>query len=153
DTLENHIGNRWAKPLPRNPPSGPKWKAKQGMARLNLNGAEYSVLACLIDRASKAKGACYPSQEFICKWTCRPERTVKRAIETLQQGKLIQVIDRGFKSNAYLVNWPPLFQAYSEMKACEHSHASQKVAPQVQAVGPEMAPHVRPEVAHKPTKG
>ena len=56
DTLENTIGNRAKSPLPHNPPPGQKWQAKQGMARLRLNGAEYSVLACLLDRASKGKG-------------------------------------------------------------------------------------------------
>ena len=154
DTLENTIGNRAKSPLPHNPPPGQKWQAKQGMARLRLNGAEYSVLACLLDRASKGKGACYPSQEFICKWTFRPERTVKRAVAGLRSRNLIRVIDRGLTSNAYLINWPPLFKAYKEMKACERNHSSNaldaldslpKVAPTPRTVGPEVAP--------KPMKG
>ena len=93
DTLENTIQNRERSPLPHNPPPGPKWQAKQGMARLCLNGAEYSVLACLLDRASKSKGACYPSQGFICKWTFRPERTVERAVAGLRSRKRIAVIE------------------------------------------------------------
>ena len=56
DTLDNSISNRARGPLPDNPPPGPKWQAKQGLCRLNLNGAEYAVLGCLIDRASKTKG-------------------------------------------------------------------------------------------------
>ena len=38
-------------PLPDNPPPGPKWQAKKGLYRLGLNGAEYSVLGCLIGQA------------------------------------------------------------------------------------------------------
>jgi hypothetical protein len=159
-TLENEICSRVLPPLPENPPPGPKWQAKQGMARLNLNGAEYAVLACLIDRASKGKGACFPSQEFIFGWTGRPERTVRRAVSTLEECGLIRVIDRGLKSNAYIINWPPIFAAYQEMKRFEKRNAqrhgavtaSPKVASQPATVRPEVAPHVRPEVAAKPMK-
>jgi hypothetical protein len=145
-------------PLPNNPPPGPKWQAKQGLCRLNLNGAEYAVLACLIDRASLAKGACYPSQEFICGWTFRPERTVKRAVAGLRTRKLVRVVDRGTASNAYHINWQPIFSAYRDMKGFEKRHAAsrnaeQKVAPQDETVGPEVARQVGPEVAPKPMKG
>jgi Helix-turn-helix domain len=156
-TLENEIGNRAAPPLPWNPPPGPKWQAKQGIARLNLNGAEYAVLACLIDRASKCKGACFPSQEFICGWTSRPKRTVERAVATLEECRLIQIIDRGLKSNAYVIDWQPIFVAYQEMKAFEKRNALRhaivpKVAAQAQTVPPEVAALVPPEVAAKPIK-
>ena len=83
DTLENHVGNHERPPLPLNPPPGLKWQAKQGLCALNLNGPEHAVLACLIDRASKSKGTCFPSQLFICGWTFRAPRTVGRAIATL----------------------------------------------------------------------
>jgi helix-turn-helix protein len=166
-SVENEIDNREREPLPHNPPPGPKWQAKQGLARLPLNGAEYSVMACLIDRASKGKGACWPSQDFICGWTSRPERTVKRAISNLKALGLIRVIDRGTISNAYIVNWEPIFAAYRQMKAFEKQHARRrdhvtrhvtrhaqpKVAPQDAAVGPEAASHAGPEVAPKPMKG
>jgi hypothetical protein len=59
-------------PLPENPPGGAKWKAKQGLHRLNLNGAEQDVLACLIDRANPTTGLCYPSEEFVAGWTLDP---------------------------------------------------------------------------------
>ena len=94
--------------------------------------------------------------------TFRPERTVKRAVAGLRSRNLIRVIDRGLTSNAYLINWPPLFKAYKEMKACERNHSSNaldalnslpKVAPTPRTVGPEVARSVGPEVAPKPMKG
>jgi hypothetical protein len=121
---------RWPNPLPDNRPPGPKWQAKQGMARLPLNGAEYAVLACLIDRASKRKGACYPSQEFISGWTFRPLRTVERAIATLNERGVIRSIQRGTTSNAYIINWPPLFAAYRKMKAMERGRERSQDVPQ-----------------------
>ena len=124
DTLDNSISNRARGPLPDNPPPCPKWQAgKQGLCRLNLNGAEYAVQGCLIDRASKTKGACYPSQEFISGWTFRPKRTVERAVATLEAKGSPGVIDRGLKSNAYIINWEPIFSAYQEMKRFEKRNA------------------------------
>ena len=69
--------------LPENPPPDAKWKAKQGLNRLNLNGAEHDVMGCLVDRANATTGLCYPSEEFIAGWTGRPLRTVQRAIRSL----------------------------------------------------------------------
>ena len=66
------------------PPPGPKWKARKGLARMKLNGAEHDIMECLIDRASKAKGLCFPSEEFIAGWTTRPLRTVERGIASLK---------------------------------------------------------------------
>ena len=155
--VEDTQALRDREPLPHNPPPGPKWQAKQGMAQLPLNGAEYAVSLISLTRASKNKGACYPSQEFICGWTFRPERTVKRAVAGLRARKLVTVVDRGTTSNAYIIDWKPIFAAYQEMKRFEKRHALRsaepKVAPLGQTVGPEVARHVGPEVARKPMKG
>jgi hypothetical protein len=134
------------KPLPDNRPPGPKWQAKQGMARLPLNGAEYAVLACLIDRASKSKGACYPSQEFISAWTFRPLRTVERAIAALNDKGVIQSIPRGTTSNAYIINWPILFSAYRQMKALERSRERHGNVP------PKVAGHAAKSGGSYPSK-
>ena len=61
---------------------GPKWKARAGLARLKLNGAEYAVMMCLIDRWNPKNGLCYPSEEFIAGWTDRNPRAVRRARES-----------------------------------------------------------------------
>ncbi len=140
------IDRREREPLPSNPPPGPKWQAKQGMARLPLNGGEYAVLACLIDRASSGKRACYPSQEFISGWTFRPLRTVRRAIKALSDKGIIRILYRGTTSSAYLISWPPLFAAYRQMKALEkcntERHAEQKVADDAPKSGRESIPKV-----------
>jgi hypothetical protein len=152
DTLENTIENREGGPLPHNPPPGPKWQAKQGMARLHLNGAEYSVLACLIDRASKNKGACYPSQEFISRWTFRPLRTVERAIATLNHKGAICSIPRGTTSNAYIIHWKPLFAAYRQMKALE-CHGDSDLTKSGGSIPVKSGGSYPPEVAAEPMKG
>jgi hypothetical protein len=109
-------------PPPANPPPGPKWQAEAGLNRMNLNGAEHDVMACLIDRASTTIGHCYPSEEFIAGWTNRAHRTVERAIGTLKAMGLIRVIGRGTKSNLYLVNWAPCFAAYHALKEFERGN-------------------------------
>jgi hypothetical protein len=140
-------------PLPHNPPPGPKWQAKQGMARQCLNGAEYAVLACLIDRASKSKGACYPSQEFISRWTSRPVRTVRRAIKELSDKGIIRILHRGTTSNAYLINWPPLFSAYRQMKAMERHGDGDSDDQKWPGDDTKSGQEDRPKVAAKPMKG
>jgi hypothetical protein len=118
------------------------------------------VLACLIDRASNTKGACYPSQEFIAGWTFRPKRTVERAIASLDAKKLIRVRYRGTHSNAYIINWEPIFAAYHALVAFERRnkerHGDASVAPAAKSGGsipissPEVAGLSSPEVADKP---
>ena len=98
-------------PLNDNPPPGPKWKAKQGLNRLNLNGAEHDVMGCLVDRASSKSGLCYPSEEFIAGWTGRPLRTVQRAISSLWHKRLINITRRSLTSNRYFIQWDALFAA------------------------------------------
>src|SRR5262245_6462167 len=85
--------------LPENPPPGPKWKAKQGLNRLNLNGAEQDVMSCLIDLANSRTGLCYPSEEYVAGWTSRPKRTVRRAIASVKKKRLVKVVRRGTTSN------------------------------------------------------
>ena len=82
------------------------------------------------------------------------------AVATLEAKRLTRVIDRGLKSNAYIVNWEPIFSAYQEMKRFEKRNAlrnaedaEQKVASHASTVAPEVAAHVLPEVASKPIKG
>jgi hypothetical protein len=106
-------------PLAENPPLGPKWMAKQGLNSLNLNGAEYAVMGCLLDRASSHSGLCYPSEEFIAGWTRRPLRTVQRAIRSLWEKRLINITRRSMTSSRYFVQWAPLFSAYRHQKAFE----------------------------------
>ena len=105
--------------LPENSPPGPKWKAKQGLNRLNLNGAEHDVMGCLVDRASSKSGLCYPSEEFIQGWTGRPMRTVQRAIRSLWDKRLINITRRSVTSNRYFIQWTTLFAAYKQQKAFE----------------------------------
>jgi hypothetical protein len=154
--------------LPDNPPPGPKWKAKKALCRMNLNGAEYVVFACLIDRANGKTGLCYPSEEFIAGWTSRLKRTVRRAIDTLKSKRLIMVIDRGTTSNRYVIQWRPLFEAYAQIERFEtesKNRREQKEAPQDSKSGPTSRQKVAPkpyglepwkhnpghEVAHPPS--
>jgi hypothetical protein len=146
-SLRDENGNR----LPNNPPPGPKWKAKKALARLHLNGAEYVVLACLIDRANQQTGLCYPSEEFIAGWTCRPKRTVERAIASLRGTRLIQVIDRGTTSNRYVINWRPLFAAFTEMERFE-TESKKRHAPKVAAHPAKSGGTDLQKVAAKPLK-
>ena len=157
--------------LPENPPPDAKWKAKQGLNQLNLNGAEHDVMGCLIDRASSKSGLCYPSEEFIQGWTGRPMRTIQRAIRTLWDKRLINITRRSLTSNRYFIQWEPLFAAYRAQKAFERGvtlasrrrHA-QKVADHDTKSGgshpPEVAAkpsnrtyeeNLRHEMAHQPS--
>jgi hypothetical protein len=97
---------------PNNPP-GKKWQAMKALARMNLNGAEYAVLVCLIDHANENTGLCYPSESRIAAWTNRPERTVKRAIASLKQRRLYRIVRRAGTSNRYYLNWPKLLVCLS----------------------------------------
>jgi hypothetical protein len=136
-------------PLPENPPGGAKWKAKQGLHRLNLNGPEQDVMACLIDRANPNTGLCYPSEEFIAGWTARPLRTVRRAIHSLWQKRLINITRRSQTSNRYFLAWGQLFNAYRGQKEFQKRHSVTRT--------PKVADHTtksgrshRPEVAAEP---
>ena len=80
--------------LPENPP-GPKWRARKGLNRLQLSGALRDFMECLIDRASKHSGACWPSLEYIAGWTGRPYTTIKSAAKEARRLKLVRVIERG----------------------------------------------------------
>ena len=100
------VGERMVEPeLPENPPPDAKWKAKQGLNRLNLNGAEHDVMGCLVDRANATTGLCYPSEEFIAGWTGRPLRTVQRAIRSLWHKRLINITRRSATSDRYFIAW------------------------------------------------
>jgi hypothetical protein len=131
--VEEIIEARDRDALPSNPPPGPKWQAKKGLYRLRLNGAEFQVMGCLIDRANQQSGNCWPSVSFIRRWTFLPERTVERALASLKAKKLFRVIDRGLFSNAYLLNWKTLFSAFAQILAVEKGNREehlQKVAAQ-----------------------
>src|SRR5262249_35808672 len=94
--------------------------------------AEIAVMTCLIDCASKAHGYCIPSAEYIAGWVSRPLRTVERAIASLKRKHLVRTVRRGLTSCAYLINWPPLFQAYRRAVSFQKSRkalwTAQKVA-------------------------
>ena len=75
--------------LPTNPPPGPKWKAKQGLCRMNLSGSEHDVIACLIECANSKTGLCYPSQDYLAAWANHPPGTVKWAVASLLKRKLM----------------------------------------------------------------
>ena len=132
--------------LPENPPPGAKWKAKQGLNRLNLNGAEHDVMGCLVDRASSKTGLCYPSEEFIEGWTGRPMRTVQRAIRTLWDKRLINITRRSATSNRYFINWSALFTAYKRQKAFEGNRL-----PKVAGSDTKSGGSPSPKVAAKPS--
>jgi Helix-turn-helix domain len=112
--------------LPNSPPPGPKWKARKALSRLNLNGAEHDVMECLVDRANKDSGLCYPSEVFISGWTNRPLRTVQRAIDSLKRKRLISVVYRGSTSSRYYINWRRVFAAARQMEAFEKRHAASR---------------------------
>ena len=127
--------------LPANPPPGPKWQARTGLYRLGLNGAEHDVMGCLINRASKASGLCFPFEHGIVEWTNRPLRTVQRAIAELRTRNLIAIVEIGCKTgqrNRYYINWPPLFAAYEAIKAIETGRPP-KVAGTSERVPPKVA--------------
>jgi hypothetical protein len=142
--VETIILNRDGEPVPLNPPPGPKWKALQGMMGLGLKGADIRVLWVLIEHANTKTGLCYPAQERIAALLANPERTVRRAISSLSKGGLIRVLirrtKRGAISNAYIINWRPLFDAFDAM---------QKVAATYR---PKVAARHRPKVAAEPSK-
>ena len=140
--------------LPENSPPDAKWKAKQGLNRLNLNGAEHDVMGCLIDRASSKSGLCYPSEEFIQGWTGRPMRTVQRAIRSLWEKRLINITRRSLTSNRYFIQWDKLFAAYRAQKAFERgvTLASRRRHPQkVADHDTKSGGSHTPEVAAKPS--
>ena len=88
-------------------------------------------MGCLVDKANSKSGLCYPSEEYIAGWTGRPLRTVQRAIRTLWEKRLINIIRRSATSNRYFVQWMPVFSAYWHQEAFEKRHAqrhAQKVA-------------------------
>jgi hypothetical protein len=142
---EQKIAERQAKPLPNNPPPGPKWKAEAGLNRMNLNGVEHDVMCCLIDLANSKTGLCYPSEEYVAGWTNRSQRTVRRAIASLKRKRLLKVIRRGMTSNRYVINWNHLFAAFHELEAFR---AEQKVAGHAARSGRSS----RQKVAAKPTE-
>jgi hypothetical protein len=105
-------------PLPANPPPGPKYRARRGLNRLKLRSATVrDFMECLIDRASKHRGACYPSLEYIVGWTDRRFETIRAAAKDARRLGLVRIIERGRntagqkRSNAYAINWPVLFEA------------------------------------------
>jgi hypothetical protein len=111
-------------PLPENPPPGPKWQAKEGINVLRtigveLNGTEVNVLFMLVEHANTTNGVCYPCQELISRRTCRPLRSVERAIASLKRKRLIDIIPVAYASNRYIINWTLLFDAH---------HQSRKIA-------------------------
>jgi hypothetical protein len=137
--------------LPENPPPGPKWKAKQALNSLNLNGAEHDVMGCLVDRANARTGLCYPSEEFIAGWTNRPLRTVERAIASLKRKRLIKIIHRGTTSNRYYIDWHRLFASFRAMMAFQKRRLRQSDALQKVADHPvKSGGSYPPEVADKP---
>jgi Helix-turn-helix domain len=135
--------------LPENPPGGAKWKAKQGLHRLNLNGAEQDVMACLIDRANPHTGLCYPSEEYIAAWTGRAMRTVQRAVRTLWDKRLINITRRSLTSNRYYIAWGKLFEAHKLQKAFERRHTVTR-PPKVADHDTKSGGSYPPEVAAKP---
>jgi Helix-turn-helix domain len=139
-------------PLPANPPPGPKWQAKKGLYRLGLNGTEHAVIGCLIDRANQHTGNCYPSVDFIARWTFRPERTIKLALASLRVKGLFVVIDRGTSSNAYLINWQLLFSAYREILAVENGNKERHLTKTCPTRGAETCPTSLQKPAPKPWK-
>jgi Helix-turn-helix domain len=117
---ENIVSGREV--LPANPPPGPKYHARQGLASMGLNGSDHDVMFCLIDRANTNTGRCFPSEAFIAAWTNREERTVRRFIASLKKRNLIEATPvkcKGGTRNEYRINWDPLFAAYKAMKAFE----------------------------------
>jgi hypothetical protein len=148
--IESLMGSR-GEALPENPPPGPKWKAKQALSRLNLNGAEHDVMCCLVDRANANTGLCYPSEEYIAGWTTRPLRTVERAIASLRRKGLIKIIHRGTTSNRYYIDWHRLFASFRAMVAFQKRRLRQSDAPQKVADHPvKSGGSYPPEVADKP---
>jgi hypothetical protein len=127
-----------------NPPPGPKWKAKAGLHRLGLNGAEGAVIWLLIDCANRNSGLCYPSQEYIAGRLDLTDRTVRRAIASLKKRKLIKTMQYGKSSNRYEINWQPFFAAFATMEAYSKR---QKVAAENPLDRPHLAAHDRPDVA------
>lgn len=115
---------------PENPPPGDKWEAKQGLARMGLNGAEHDFMACLIDRANQYTGSCFPTEKFIAGWTNRPIGTIKRALSTLNKTtNLFGIVTFACKEgrrNRYFINWPPLFAAFQAIKSFEAAHKEER---------------------------
>jgi hypothetical protein len=154
------ILERRDEPLPENPPPGPKWQAKQGLHCLDLNGAENRVMFCLIERANKFSGLCFPSEDWIAGWTRIPKRTVERAVASLKAKGLIGIVPvrrkRGGVSNRYYAKWEPLFAGYRHMKAFEAAStekrnaardAPSKVAGTPQSVPSKVAGRIPSKVA------
>lgn len=124
-------------PLPANPAPGAKWKAKQALAFLNLNGPDHDVALCLLEHANNKTGLCYPSEERISAWTARTLRTVRRSVKPISLAGIAKVgrrkNRRGTVSNHYWINGPLLFAAYEKQKVASRSAKSgrsliQKVA-------------------------
>jgi hypothetical protein len=117
-----------------NPCPGPKARAIEGASRIpGLNGAELSLLTCLIDRVDVERGFCMPGEKYLTAWTGRPTRTIERARATLKKKGLIRVIKRTHKeglneTSICLPNWEPLFEAAQRLEWNGTTYARQKVA-------------------------
>ena len=116
-------------------------------SRLMVRNTRCSLVS--LTEPARTRGPAIQAKRFICGWTFRPERTVKRAVAGLRARKLVTVVDRGTTSNAYIIDWKPIFAAYQEMKRFEKRHALRSAEPKVAPLGQT----VGPEVARKPMKG
>ena len=76
--------------LPDNPPGYEKWKAQQGVWRLQLKGAASDVLHCMIEHANFHDGKCYPSQERMALLLAVPEKTVRNSVRKLKARGLME---------------------------------------------------------------
>jgi hypothetical protein len=90
-----------------------------------VNGAQKTVLSCLLHHADKKTGLCWPAQETIAKETKVPLRTVERAIADLLKTPYLSGENRSGTSKMYVVNFDALLQVWDGFQSRCKAHSEQ----------------------------
>ena len=87
-----------------------------GLSRISASAK--AVAAALIWHANSKTGRCDPGQKRLAYETRLSRRTVRKAVtELLKRGFILFArVRRGYRTNAYQINWPGLRRAFEEFE-------------------------------------
>ena len=87
---------------------------------VKVKPTEKQVLICLADWVRDDKGSTWPSIKSLTTWTCLSERTVQRAIRSLEREGWLTIIPPGLnRANTYVLNAEKLLELDIQEKARE----------------------------------